>query len=201
MALPCHDVTINERSCTHHCARSSYLSVQLMVVARCSHHVALRSCNSLQHRFHERFMQIHCIVVAPHRYICMSFRFKCISGALFLFFVESSQQLAMAFKPALLATTGFSPLKTSYRSMTVAPLSTDTYMSALKLCTRQLCVGFATSCGEDVALLTDKIPAVCRHAVLSVCWNSDDPVGHQAFHEHFGQYFVDPAAKFNSAPV
>jgi hypothetical protein len=74
-------------------------------------------------------------------------------------------------------------------------------MSALKLCTRQLCVGFATSCGEDVALLTDKIPAVGRHAVLSVCWNSDDPVGHHAFHEQFGQYFVDPAAKFNSAPV
>jgi hypothetical protein len=85
-----------------------------------------------------------------------------------------------------------------------APLSADAYMSALKLCTRQLCVGFATSCatvGEDVALLTDKIPAVGRHAVLSVCWNSDDPVGHHAFHEQFGQYFVDPAAKFNSAPV
>ena len=88
--------------------------------------------------------------------------------------------------------------------MTAAPLSTDTVMSALKRCTFQLCVGFATASatvGEDVALLTDKIPAVGRHAVLSVCWNSDDPVGHQAFHEHFGQYFVDPAAKFNSAPV
>ena len=111
----------------------------------------------------------------------------------------------MALKPALaIATTGLSPLKTPSRSMTAAPLSTDTVTSALKRCTFQLCVGFATASatvGEDVALLTDKIPAVGRHAVLSVCWNSDDPVGHHAFHEQFGQYFVDPAAKFNSAPV
>ena len=113
--------------------------------------------------------------------------------------------MAMALKPSLAASgSGSSPQKIPPRVMSATIATPDMVSVALKRCTLHLCVGFCTSAAtvaEDVVALTEKIPAVGKHRVLSVAFNSDDPVGHEAWHEHLGQYFQDSAAKYNNTAV